>query len=121
MKTSGALRVRLWPPFCAYGRALLGGHWKTGGVSRRLPPLDALDRAEHRFLLAGFPLLTIGIITGPVWAKRVEAGATSDILRAVFGCVPWLASAGGVFLRAAAGRSGRGAWVESTAVSRALS
>ena len=80
---------------------------KIDGVSRRLPPLDALDRAEHRFLLAGFPLLTIGIITGTVWAKRVEAGATSDILRMVFGYVTWLVIAGVLFLRAAAGWRGR--------------
>jgi len=77
------------------------------GMSRRLPPLDALDRAEHRFLLAGFPLLTIGIITGTVWAKRVESGSTSDILRAVFGYVTWLVIAGVLFLRAAAGWRGR--------------
>ena len=80
---------------------------RIDGVSRRLPPLDALDRAEHRFLLAGFPLLTIGIITGTVWAKRVEADATSDILRAVFGYVTWLVIAGVLFLRAAAGWRGR--------------
>jgi ABC-type uncharacterized transport system permease subunit len=80
---------------------------RIDGMSRRLPPLDALDRAEHRFLLAGFPLLTIGIITGTVWAKRVEAGATSDILRMVFGYVTWLVIAGVLFLRAAAGWRGR--------------
>jgi len=80
---------------------------RIDGVSRRLPPLDALDRAEHRFLLAGFPLLTIGIITGTVWARRVEMGATSDVLRAVFGYVTWLVIAGVLFLRAAAGWRGR--------------
>lgn len=77
------------------------------GVSRRLPPLDALDRAEHRFLLAGFPLLTVGIMTGTLWAQRVEVGATSDVLRAVFGYVAWVVIAGVLFLRAAAGWRGR--------------
>jgi len=80
---------------------------RIDGVSRRLPPLDALDRAEHRFLLAGFPLLTIGIITGTVWARKVEMGATSDVLRAVFGYVCWLVIASVLFLRAAAGWRGR--------------
>ena len=77
------------------------------GVFRRLPPLDVLDRAEHRFLLAGFPLLTIGIITGTLWARRVEMGASSEVLRAVFGYVTWLVIAGVLFLRAAAGWRGR--------------
>jgi len=80
---------------------------RIDGVSRRLPPLDALDRAEHRFLLAGFPLLTVGIISGTVWARKVEVGATSDVLRAVFGYVCWLVIAGVLFLRAAAGWRGR--------------
>ena len=74
---------------------------------RRLPPLDVLDRAEHRFLLAGFPLLTIGIITGTLWARRVEMGAPSEVLRAVFGYITWLVIAGVLFLRAAAGWRGR--------------
>ncbi len=80
---------------------------RIDGMSRRLPPLDALDRAEHRFLLAGFPLLTIGIITGTVWARRVEMGGTSEILRAVFGYVTWFVIASVLFLRAAAGWRGR--------------
>lgn len=77
------------------------------GVFRRLPPLDVLDRAEHRFLLAGFPLLTIGIITGTLWARRVEMGAPSEVLRAVFGYVTWLVIAAVLFLRAAVGWRGR--------------
>lgn len=77
------------------------------GVFRRLPALDVLDRAEHRFLLAGFPLLTIGIVTGTLWARRVEMGGQSEVLRAVFGYVTWLVIAAVLFLRAAAGWRGR--------------
>lgn len=77
------------------------------GVSRRLPSLDVLDRAEHRFLLAGFPLLTFGIITGTIWARRVEMGAPAELLRAAFGYGTWLVIAGVLFLRAVAGWRGR--------------
>lgn len=80
---------------------------RIDGVFRRLPPLDVLDRAEHRFLLAGFPLLTIGIITGTLWARSVEMGSPSEVLRAVFGYVTWLVIASVLFLRAAAGWRGR--------------
>jgi ABC-type uncharacterized transport system permease subunit len=80
---------------------------RIDGVFRRLPPLDVLDRAEHRFLLAGFPLLTIGIITGTLWARRVEMGSQSEVLRAVLGYVTWLVIAAVLFLRAAAGWRGR--------------
>jgi len=77
------------------------------GVFRRLPPLDVLDRAEHRFLLAGFPLLTIGIVTGTLWARHVELGAPSEVLRSIFGYVTWLVIAAVLFMRAAVGWRGR--------------
>jgi ABC-type uncharacterized transport system permease subunit len=77
------------------------------GFFRKLPPLDALDRAEHRFLLAGFPLLTAGILTGVYWARDVEAGGAADVARAVFGYTTWLLFAGVLLLRAGAGWRGR--------------
>jgi ABC-type uncharacterized transport system permease subunit len=77
------------------------------GTFRRLPPLDALDRAEHRFLVAGFPLLTIGILTGTLWAREVEAGGAAEIARALFGYASWALFGGVLFLRAAAGWRGR--------------
>jgi ABC-type uncharacterized transport system permease subunit len=80
---------------------------KTAGIFRRLPPLDALDRAEHRFLLAGFPLLTIGILTGTLWARHVEAGSTADVARAAFGYATWVLFAAVLLLRAAVGWRGR--------------
>ncbi len=80
---------------------------RVDGLFQRLPPLDALDKAEHRFLLAGFPLLTLGIITGTLWAKRIDMSASSDLLRALFGYVTWLMFAGVLLLRAAAGWRGK--------------
>jgi len=77
------------------------------GIFRRLPSLDALDRAEHRFLLAGFPLLTIGILTGTYWAHEVEAGSATDIARAALGYATWVLFAAVLCLRAGAGWRGR--------------
>jgi ABC-type uncharacterized transport system permease subunit len=77
------------------------------GLFQRLPPLDALDKAEHRFLLAGFPLLTIGILTGTYWARRVELGGAADVARAAFGYATWVLFAGVLLMRAAAGWRGR--------------
>lgn len=80
---------------------------KTMGLFRRLPPLDALDRAEHRFLLAGFPLLTLGIVTGTLFVRRVDAVTAADVARTGFGYATWLLAAGVLFLRASAGWRGR--------------
>jgi ABC-type uncharacterized transport system permease subunit len=77
------------------------------GIFERLPPLDALDRAEHRFLVAGFPLLTIGVLTGTLWAREVEAGGAAEIARAAFAYASWALFGGVLLLRAAAGWRGR--------------
>jgi ABC-type uncharacterized transport system permease subunit len=77
------------------------------GIFERLPSLDALDRAEHRFLVAGFPLLTIGVLTGTLWAREVEAGGAAEIARAAFAYASWVLFGGVLLLRAAAGWRGR--------------
>lgn len=80
---------------------------KLTGLFQRLPPLDALDRAEHGFLLAGFPPLTVGIITGAVFAQKVEAGGAADVWRAAFGYATWGLFAAVLLLRAVGGWRGR--------------
>lgn len=80
---------------------------KFASIMGRLPPLDALDQAEHRFLLIGFPLLTLGIVTGTAWAHRLEHGASGEVLRAAFAYATWFVFAGVLLLRAAAGWRGR--------------
>jgi cytochrome c-type biogenesis protein CcsB len=42
---------------------------KIGAFYRRLPALRVLDELNYRCLTIGFPLLTMGIITGSVWAE----------------------------------------------------
>jgi len=42
---------------------------KIGAFYRRLPALKILDDLNYRCLSWGFPLLTLGIITGSIWAE----------------------------------------------------
>ncbi len=77
------------------------------GVFQRLPPLDQLDRAEHRLLLWSFPLLTVGIVTGTLWTKRLEIGGVFPMLHAAFGYSAWFICAAVLLLRAGAGWRGR--------------
>lgn len=81
-------------------------HKRFEGVER-LPPVDALDRAEHRFLVAGFPLLTIGVLTGTIWAREVEAGGAAMIARAALSYASLALIGGVLLLRAGAGWRGR--------------
>ena len=80
---------------------------KRPSLFANLPPLTTLDHAVHRFLVAGFPLLTIGIITGTWWARQLEHGSPDEVMRIVFGYATWLLIAGVLLLRAAAGWRGR--------------
>ncbi|OAG26885.1 cytochrome C assembly family protein, partial [Thermodesulfatator autotrophicus] len=43
---------------------------KLGGWFKRLPSLDTLDRVNELSIKIGFPLLTVGIITGAAWAEK---------------------------------------------------
>jgi ABC-type uncharacterized transport system permease subunit len=72
-----------------------------------LPPLEALDKAVHRFLIAGFPAFTVGIVSGTFWAQKLETGTPDEILRIVLGYATWLLIATVLLLRAAAGFRGR--------------
>ena len=42
---------------------------RLGSLYQKLPSLDVLDDINYRCLTFGFPLLTIAIITGAIWAE----------------------------------------------------
>jgi len=42
---------------------------KVGAITQRLPSLKILDDLNYQSLTFGFPLLTLGIITGAIWAE----------------------------------------------------
>jgi ABC-type uncharacterized transport system permease subunit len=76
-------------------------------LTAKLPPLDALDRTEHRLLLAGFPLLTFGVVTGAVFVSQLGISGAAEILRTVLGYGAWVLLAAVLALRAVAGWRGR--------------
>lgn len=80
---------------------------KRGLGIGRLPALDALDRVEHRLLLAGFPLLTFGVVTGVVFMQQLSDMSTNALLRSALAYLCWLIVAGVLVLRSVAGWRGR--------------
>lgn len=79
--------------------------------SLKLPPLDALDRATYRLLLAGFPLLTFGVVTGAVFSNQLGAAQGAELIRALLGYATWVLLAAVLVLRRLAGwRGRRAAW-----------
>lgn len=72
-----------------------------------LPALDSLDRAIQRFLVGGFPLLTLAVVTGTVWAKSLAQGSPQEVLRHVLSYATWLVFAMVLSLRVVGGWRGR--------------
>jgi ABC-type uncharacterized transport system permease subunit len=73
----------------------------------RLPALEVLDSAEHLLLLAGFPLLTFGIVTGAVFMSHLDEHSAAALFRAALGYIAWALLAFVLVMRAVAGWRGR--------------
>ncbi|HLV19672.1 MAG TPA: cytochrome c biogenesis protein CcsA [Polyangiaceae bacterium] len=80
---------------------------RLGALGGKMPALDSLDRTEHRLLLAGFPLLTLGIVTGAAFASQLTQASSAEWLRALLSYTTWLLVAAVLVLRALAGWRGR--------------
>jgi ABC-type uncharacterized transport system permease subunit len=79
---------------------------KAKRMPSRLPALDALDRAEHRFLLAGFPLQTLGAISGAAFLANIHM-SQAQLLQVILAYGTWALVAGVLLVRAILGWHGR--------------
>jgi ABC-type transport system involved in cytochrome c biogenesis permease subunit len=80
-----------------------------GGLFQRLPALDQLDSLGLRAVLIGFPLLTVGVVTGTIWAVQLHSSSSAFAISAAqaFALLAWLLFAAVLLLRVAAGWRGR--------------
>ncbi len=58
--------------------------------SKRLPSLDVLDEVSYRAVAFGFPMLTIGIITGSIWADQAWGSWWSWDPKETWSLITWL-------------------------------
>jgi len=82
---------------------------QLAGAFQRLPSLGVLDTIGLRSVLAGFPLLTFGMVTGTFWLVR--SGGAQFYVSQALGLIAWAIFAGVIVLRVAAGWQGRKAAV----------
>ena len=80
---------------------------KSGWMIRRLPSLEQLDRLNYRCLAWGFPMLTLGILTGGIWATNAWGRFWSWEPREVLSLLTWLVYAVLLQYRLTAGLRGR--------------
>ncbi|MDB4974688.1 MAG: HemX protein negative effector of steady-state concentration of glutamyl-tRNA reductase [Myxococcaceae bacterium] len=77
---------------------------QLSGLFMRLPPLDVLDSLGLKLLLIGFPLFTLGSVSGAFWAAKLPISLSPA---QVIGLVAWGVFATVLLLRVAAGWQGR--------------
>jgi cytochrome c-type biogenesis protein CcsB len=80
---------------------------RLGAWFHRLPNLDVLDELNYRCLTIGFPLLTVGIITGAVWAQQAWGTYWSWDPKETWSLITWLLYAGLLHGRLTVGWRGR--------------
>ncbi|MBK8171845.1 MAG: cytochrome c biogenesis protein CcsA [Sandaracinaceae bacterium] len=80
---------------------------RLGGVFQRLPPLHELDSLGFRLVTIGFPLLTIGIVSGAFFAARIDEAGSTFSMSHLTAYLAWIFFAAVLVLRIAAGWRGR--------------
>ncbi len=80
---------------------------KIGKIFRRIPDLDGLDRLNSRSVITGFTFLTIGIVSGSLWATSVWEGRDGFDLKLIAGFVPWVLYGISIQLRYLSGWRGK--------------
>lgn len=79
--------------FCAGVMYLLQDRYlkkkKLGALYRRLPSLDTLDEINYRCLTIGFPLLTVAIISGAIWADSAWGAYWSWDPKETWSLITW--------------------------------
>ncbi len=65
-------------------------HKHLGAIFRRLPPLDIMDTLGYRSLSIGWPLFTLGMVTGSIWAESAWGTYWSWDPKETWSLIVWL-------------------------------
>jgi len=79
----------------------------------RLPSLEALDNLNHHCLTIGFPLMTLGIITGSIWAEQAWGAYWHWDPKETWSLITWFLYAALLHQRLTVGWRGRRAAIMS--------
>lgn len=84
----------------------------NGGIISRFPSLEVLDELAYKVVAFGFPLLTLCIITGAVWANYTWGTYWSWDPKETWSLITWLVYAGYLHARFTRGWKGKpAAWL----------
>ncbi len=80
---------------------------RIGAITKRLPSLKVLDDLNYQSLTYGFPLLTLGIITGAIWAEYAWGRYWNWDPKETWSLITWLLYAALLHQRLTVGWRGR--------------
>jgi len=80
---------------------------KMTSLMKRFPSLESLDRLNYVLLVWGFPLMTLGILTGTIWAGTHWGNYWSWDPRQISSAIAWLFYGALIHGRITAGLRGR--------------
>jgi len=63
---------------------------RFGSLYRKLPSLETLDSINHQALVWGFPLLTLGMVTGAIYAQQALGSYWRWDPKEVWSLITWL-------------------------------
>lgn len=86
---------------------------KPGGIFALFPAASVLDELNYRAIVVGFPLLTLGIITGAAWANYAWGSYWSWDPKETWSLIVWLIYAAFLHARLTRGWVGRRAAILS--------
>jgi ABC-type transport system involved in cytochrome c biogenesis permease subunit len=99
------LGIHVTLAFLSYGAFVLS--FVTGVMYLILPSIETLDYLSYKSISLGFPLLTLGIITGALWANNAWGSYWSWDPKETWSLITWLIYASYLHARVIAGWRGR--------------
>lgn len=61
-----------------------------GAIFHRLPPLDVMDTLGYKALSFGWPLFTLGMVTGSIWAESAWGSYWSWDIKETWSLIVWI-------------------------------
>lgn len=80
---------------------------RINSVQKQLPSLDVLDRFAYRMVAFSFPMLTLGIITGALWAQSAWGSYWNWDPKETWALITWLVYAAYLHVRVMQGWRGK--------------
>jgi len=81
---------------------------RINALQQQLPSLDAVDHLAYKMVALGFPMLTLGVVTGALWAQTAWGSYWNWDPKETWSLVTWLVYAAYLHMRIV--RGWRGKW-----------